>query len=487
MPHQRKFGVFVIAYNAECHIAQTLDRIPPNIWNQIEEVFLVDDCSTDETVSMALRLADKYPKLKILRNRTNQRYGGNQKVGFQYAIDRGLDMVVMLHADGQYAPEILPQMIEPLMENRADIVLGSRMIHKADALKGGMPRYKFIGNIVLTRVQNFLSGMNLHEFHTGYRAYSVEFLKSIPFWDNTDEWHFDTEILLQGQARQARIVEIPIPTYYGDEICHVNGIAYGFNCIRTSLRHALHRFGIYYSRNFDLKASGSRYSSKFHDPYSSHTLLHGRLARQDIAGKTVLELGVGDCSLTKRLHSMGARIDCIELDSAAAKEAEPFARQVWNESISITQLDDIGEQYDLVIAADILEHLLFPEEILSKLKTCVKKGGGLLVSLPNIANVYVRINLLFGRFPYHTKGILDSSHLHFYTRRSAERMLTKTGWEIVERDYSSIPVAVVFPFLQKPLFRPLLHALRGATLLFNRLFCYQFLLYCRNPNESHLL
>jgi hypothetical protein len=130
---------------------------------------------------------------------------------------------------------------------------------------------------------------------------------------------------------------------------------------------------------------------------------------------------------------------------------------------------------------------MFPEEILSKLKTCVKKDGELLVSLPNVANLYVRLNLLLGRFPYHTKGILDSSHLHFYTRRSAERMLTKTGWEIVKRDYSSIPLAMVFPFLQKPLFRPLLHVQRGLTVLFNRLLGYQFLLYCRNPNESNLL
>jgi glycosyltransferase involved in cell wall biosynthesis len=305
MSQQQKIGVFVIAYNAESHIARTLARIPRDLWERVEDVFLIDDCSTDETVSLALSLVADYPKLKVIRNRTNQRYGGNQKVGFQYAIDQGHDLVVMLHADGQYAPELLPQMLEPLLEDRADIVLGSRLVRKREALQGGMPRYKFFGNIILTRLQNLLSGMSLHEFHTGYRAYSTAFLKSVPFWDNTDEWHFDTEILLQGFSRQARIVEIPIPTYYGDEICHVNGMAYAFNCIRTSLRHAFHRRGICYSRNFDLNASGSKYSSKFQDPYSSHTLLYRRLEQSGLAEKTVLELGVGDCSLTRRLHAGG--------------------------------------------------------------------------------------------------------------------------------------------------------------------------------------
>ena len=487
MLQKLQVGIFIIAYNAESHVAQTLARIPPEIWEQIDEAFVVDDCSMDETVQKALALQATYPKLRVLRNRMNRRYGGNQKIGFQHALDRGFDAVVMLHADGQYAPEHLPQMIAPLREGTAAVVLGSRMIRKQDALKGGMPRYKVAGNIVLTQLQNRMSGMRLHEFHTGYRAYRTDFLRAVPFWDNTDEWHFDTEILLQAWAKQARIAEIPIPTYYGDEICHVNGLAYAANCILTTLRYAFHRWGICYSRNFDLSISGSKYSSKFDDPYSSHTLLFRHLRELGLAGKTALELGVGDSSLTRRLHENGVVLDCIELDPAAARAAEPYARRVWNESLGISRLDQIGERYDVVIAADILEHLLYPEEILSKLKTCVKKGGVLLVSLPNVANVYVRLNLLLGRFPYHSKGILDSSHLRFYTRKSAELLCRKTGWEIVGREHTSIPVAMVFPFLRKGPFRLLLHALRGVTRTFKSLFGYQILLFCRNPNEADLL
>lgn len=482
-----KTALVIVAFNAESLIAQTLSRVPPAIWERIDAAFVVDDCSTDETVRHALALTKDYPKLRVLRNPMNQRYGGNQKAAFQHVINEAYDCVALLHADGQYAPERLPQMLEPLWENRADLVLGSRMVHRGEALREGMPRFKYYGNVVLTRFQNRLSGMNLCEFHSGFRAYRVDFLRHIPFWDNTDDWHFDTEILLQGHARGVRIEEVSIPSYYGREIRRANGLLYAAQCVQTTLRYALHRKGVLYARNYDLNAVGVKYPSKFSDPYSSHTLLFQRLQRLSLRGKTVLELGVGDSALTRRLHDEGAIVDCVELDASAADGAAPFARHVWNESLAIASVERIKERYDVVIAADILEHLLYPEEILSKLKTCVKKGGLLLVSLPNVANVYVRLNLVLGRFPYHFKGLLDRTHLHFYTRKTAERLMTKTGWEIAARDCTSIPVVMVFPFLRRRGFGWLLHLWRGVTLLLPGLLCYQYLFEARNPNESDLL
>lgn len=488
MSEPYRTGIFIVACNAESRLEQTLARISREIWDRIEEAYVIDDCSTDETVQCAMRLATQYPKLRVLRNRTNRRYGGSQKVGFQYAIDRGFDAVAILHADGYYAPELLSRILAPLEAGGADVVLGVRLIGGADgAATPGIPLYKLWGNRVLTRIQNRLSGMALRDFHSGYRAYRVAFLRSIPFWDNTDEWHFDTEVLLQAKARQAQLVEVPVPVFHGREIHHLNGWAYAWGCLRATFRQALHRSGLCYARPYDLNASGSRYSSKFADPYSSHTLLYRHLQQQGLAGKTVLELGVGDTALTRRLHALGVAVDCIEVDPEAVRAVTPYARQVWNVGLDIVCLDRILERYDIIVAADILEHLLYPEEILSKLKTCAKKGGRLLVSLPNVANIYVRLNLLLGRFPYHSKGLLDRTHLHFYTRKSAERLITQTGWEIVARDYASIPVAMVFPFLRKRGFRFLLHLLRGATRLWRGLFCYQYLLYCRNPNESALL
>jgi glycosyltransferase involved in cell wall biosynthesis len=233
-----RIGIFIIAYNAVNHLIKTISRIPPEVYDSVAEIFVIDDCSRDNTYYAALGYKHEHniEKLTVHRNETNQGYGGNQKVGYQYAIDRGHDIVALVHGDGQYAPEALPILLEPLVNREADMVFGSRMSEPGRALKGGMPMYKYVGNRILTRVQNFLSGLNLSEYHSGYRLYSVDALKQIPFQSFTNTWHFDTQIILALAERNMRIVERPIPTYYGDEICHVNGIPYALNCVVTSFK-----------------------------------------------------------------------------------------------------------------------------------------------------------------------------------------------------------------------------------------------------------
>lgn len=484
-----KIGFFVIAYNAEAHIAQTLARIPADVWDEIAQVYIVDDCSTDDTVKQCLALQNQYPKLQIIRNRVNRRYGGNQKIGYQYAIDQGLDMVVMLHADGQYAPEVIRSIYSPIANDQADVVLGSRMIHRENALRGGMPRYKYYGNIFLSRIQSAMTGLKLAEFHTGYRAYRTSFLRAVPFWENSDEWHFDTEILLQAFAAKSKIVEVPIPTYYGNEICHVNGMAYALNCILASGGFFLARRGLLYSRKYDVNLSGRIYFSKLEDPYSSHSIILRRLEQIGLQGKQILELGVGDASLTEKMTQKGAHVTCVELNPQFASMAMPFAQNV--KVANAEQINYRPEEgqpsYDVIVAADILEHLVDPETLLSKLKTGLKREGILIVSLPNVANLYIRLNLLVGRFPYHTKGLLDRTHLRFYTLKSMRKMLAKTGWVVEETAVTSIPIAIVFPFLRKRPFRWTLIVLHGLTRLFRGALAYQAVLVCRNPNDASLL
>jgi glycosyltransferase involved in cell wall biosynthesis len=233
-----KIGIFIINYNAVNLLTKTIARIPKDIYDKVSEIFVIDDCSKDNSYYAALgyKQVHNIEKLTVKRNEVNQGYGGNQKVGYQYAIDRGMDIVALVHGDGQYAPEILGDLLQPLIDGQAEAVFGSRMAVSNAALKGGMPLYKYVGNKVLTTIQNKFSGLKLSEYHSGYRLYSCHALKKIPFQSFTNTWHFDTQILLAMAERNMRIVERPIPTYYGDEICHVNGIPYALNCIKTTWR-----------------------------------------------------------------------------------------------------------------------------------------------------------------------------------------------------------------------------------------------------------
>ena len=235
-----KIGILIVAYNAQDTLAKVLDRIPSDFATQIDSILVCDDASTDDTHNVGLRYQSnsKLP-LMIVRHQINLGYGGNQKTGYQWALKKNLDLVVLLHGDGQYAPEYLPQMVAPIVSGRADVVFGSRMITQGGARKGGMPLYKFVGNKILTTLQNRLAKVSLTEWHSGYRAYSVASLRKINFLKNSDYFDFDSQIILQMIGARQRIVEIEIPTFYGDEISRVNGIKYGIKILIHTLKFRL--------------------------------------------------------------------------------------------------------------------------------------------------------------------------------------------------------------------------------------------------------
>ena len=200
---KKRIGVLVVAYNAASTLAKVLDRIPTEIRPDIEEVIVSDDHSQDSTylVGLGYQQQSDLP-ITLIRQPTNLGYGGNQKAGYNLAIEHGLDIVVMLHGDGQYAPESLPEILAPLLNEEADAVFGSRTMIKGAARKGGMPLYKFAGNRILSRFENAALGTNLSEFHSGYRAYSVSALKQLPFEKNSDGFNFDTQIIIQTARRR---------------------------------------------------------------------------------------------------------------------------------------------------------------------------------------------------------------------------------------------------------------------------------------------
>jgi len=229
--------VVLPAYNAASTLKRTLADIPPSI----DEIILVDDASTDDTAPLARSLG-----LKVFVHEKNTGYGGNQKTCYKNALAGGADIVVMVHADYQYDPTAINQLIEPIKSGRADAVFGSRMM-KGGALEGGMPLWKHNANILLTALENVVLGIYLTEYHSGFRAYSADYLKGVNYEANSNGFVFDTEIIVQGVVKYMKFEEVPIRTRYFDEASSIKlgpSIVYGLNILSTLCKFFLHKHGL---------------------------------------------------------------------------------------------------------------------------------------------------------------------------------------------------------------------------------------------------
>ena len=238
MINGKKIIVVLPAYNAEKTLIQTYEEIPKDI---ADDMILVDDGSRDHTAEISKKLG-----IQTIIHPSNKGYGANQKTCYQEALKKNPDIIIMLHPDYQYSPKLILAMASMISSGLYDVVLASRILGRG-ALRGGMPIYKYIANRVLTMVENYMLGYKLTEYHTGYRAYSSEVLKNIPFTKNSDDFVFDNEILAQIIYFKYRIAEISCPTMYFPEASSINfsrSVKYGFGVLATGLKFLIHKMKI---------------------------------------------------------------------------------------------------------------------------------------------------------------------------------------------------------------------------------------------------
>jgi glycosyltransferase involved in cell wall biosynthesis len=241
----RKIAVVLPAYNAVRTLKRTFDEIPKQI---VDDIILTDDASADATSALSRSLG-----IYTLVHDANRGYGGNQKTCYRAALERGADIVVMLHPDYQYSPRLVPAMASMIVSEEFDVVLGSRILGKG-ALSGGMPVYKYVSNRALTLVENLLLGQKLSEYHTGYRAWSRRVIETLPIERCSDDFVFDNEMLAQAMHWGFRVGEISCPTRYFPEASSINfrrSVAYGFGVLATAGAFRMHRMGVRTSALFE--------------------------------------------------------------------------------------------------------------------------------------------------------------------------------------------------------------------------------------------
>lgn len=431
-----RIGIIVVAYNAETTLAGVLDRLPDRFRSRVADVLVCDDASTDDTYRVAREYqATTSLPLTIIRHPKNLGYGGNQKAAYRWAIERELDIVVLLHGDGQYAPEVMEELVAPFETRDCDAVFGSRVMERGSARMGGMPLYKYVGNRILSEFENAATGMDLTEWHSGYRAYRVQALDEIAFERNSDGFDFDTQIILQLHEANKVIVEVPIPTFYGNEICRVNGLGYAKDVILDVARFRALKMG-FGSDETAFVDVGSE--PKTNDNSVNRMLL---ALMRNVAPKRILDLACGDGRLGDELRLQGHTvigIDAEKVDGVGAR-LDGFVEADLNDGLP----PDLDEEFDVVIGTNVFERVQDPESLMRQLRGVLARPGVVMASIPNVAHWYPRLHVMAGHFDYERRGIFDARHLRFFTRKSFERMSERAGMRVRQRSSAGLPLEMV--------------------------------------------
>jgi 2-polyprenyl-3-methyl-5-hydroxy-6-metoxy-1,4-benzoquinol methylase len=450
-----KLLIVILAYNAERHIEGVFENIPPSYINSDDtQILLIDDASQDRTVEVAHAYIARtgLTNARVFKNVVNQGYGGNQKVGYTYAIREGFDVVAMLRGDNEYSARALPELFSPFRENSGvGCVLGVRFGKHHPALRGGMPAYRYVGSWILTALQNRLAGVQFGDWHTGYRAYSTRALSRIGFALNTNDLHFDTEILLQLIDDEARFVEVNIPTQYRDEISHVNRLRYAKNVIKASTKFWLQKVHLFYDVRFHPEVLFNRPTdASVHPVYEAKLELrtpHSIVCRDPglvYEGANVLDVGCSTGYVAAELvRQRRCRVTGVDMLPPSKVSSNMRRYEQIDLEVEEERLIDLVREgnFDVILMLDILEHLAAPERFLLKLSSLpYGRVPRFVCSTANVAFVVVRVMLLLGHFNYGQRGILDVTHKRLFSVHTFRNLLEQTGF-LVQRE-----IFIPFPF-----------------------------------------
>jgi 2-polyprenyl-3-methyl-5-hydroxy-6-metoxy-1,4-benzoquinol methylase len=456
-------------------IVRTLGRASDALLAYNTEVLMIGSAAHDESLAAnaAVCMPDGTPlRLTVLENPVDQGYGGNQKLGFLYAIENAFDIVAVLHGDGQHASDVLPRLLEPIASGEADAVFGSGTPRLLDVLRGrgGLRLHEYVVHGLLTAYQNCLLGTHLAAIRPSYRVYSTELLRRIPYQLNATSIHFDTEILIQLLLAHARILELLIPDHV-DSAC---SLGFAWDLFRAATAARLQKYHLVYRRNFDLGLGGAQ--NAHYRPKLDHASTHTAALAELACGQTVVDIGCGAGYLAPAITAKGCRV--IGLDLYPPVDVSCFDQFIQCDLEGLGRPDRL-DFADVVLLLDVVEHLKSPEAFIAWLHgaTASVRDVKIIVSTGNVGFVVVRLMLLLGQFNYAKRGILDLTHTRLFTFDSLRRVFEESGFAVCA--VRGIPA----PFPQVIPNRGLANLMMRANQLLIRvspsLFAYQILMVLR--------
>ena len=466
---KEKILILFPTYNAEKSIQEVLSAIPSNISDLNYEILILDDCSQDATFKIALAYKEKHNHLNIniLRNRESQGYGGNQKIGFHYAIKNQFNTLVVFPPDGKYSLSHIQLLIEMFKDSGVDMVLGSRINTGLTAIKNRMPVVRYLGIRLLTGFQNIILGTQFSDLHSCFRAYRLKELKNIPFHLNTNDYHFDTEIFIQFLLKKLLIKEVHTPIYYESGLPSNRGLKYAWDVFITTLTPFFHQISLFYERKYDVVEGNSKYSLKIGFA-SSHQYAINNIS----SGSKVLDIGCGDSLVGQELRKKKCYLESIDAEDPTDKrKINKFTKM----NLNSPDLPIDIEKFDYILLLDVLEHLEDPETFIYHLRNRAKgKTPKFIVSVPNIGFFIMRLQLLTGRFSYGIRGILDLGHRRLFTFKTIYRLLEQAGYKILLR--KGLPAPFPLAIGLNPISKFMIKLNELLIRILPKLFSYQIIL-----------
>jgi SAM-dependent methyltransferase len=477
-----KIGLLLLEGTSPSAPDTFLDGLPEDLRVGLSQVFVTDRArpSAEHADGLGHQEASGAPALTSINHRRGLDYGARQKAAFRLAIERGLDIIVVLRGSEQHTPELLGDLVAPLSRGECDAVFGSGVPAGTRAPHRAVPARTALANGLLTRLENRMLGTKLSDLDSACRAYSVEALASVPFEANSDGHEFDIEIIIQLVGAGKRIGEIPVRTDLWPERWRGGVLGHTKDVALDVLRYRLAKVGFFFGGPAQV---GDEYQLK-NAENASHSIILRWL--EQIPPARVLDVGCSSGLLGQRMRALGHTVTGVDIHElpGVLDRCDRFVQADLDVGLPQEVMRD--GPYDVAVAADLLEHVREPELLLDQIASVLVPRGRLIVSVPNFGHWYPRTRTALGLFDYDQRGILDRGHVRFFTRRGLLSRLEHARFVVLREQATGLPLEVLTR-REGPIKRLIHRADRAGVGRRPQLFGYQFVIQCETLTPALLL